>query len=143
MKFNINKLILWIGLAVTFMIALMCSGCCPDISKEPSVRIDTLTVYKEGQHDTLAIVRTDTVWSAENNRYIVRIDTVFKRITVYRKPDTLRIPYPDTVIVYRETKSTSFLDGITLKQILIGGSIIVVIGLAFALVSFVRKTLNL
>ena len=72
------------------------------------VRTDTLYVYQLGQTDTVSIFRTDTVWSGENVKYVLRIDTLFRKVFVYRKADTLKIAYPDTVRIYQKEEKGFF-----------------------------------
>ncbi len=70
------------AILATFLIG--CSS-----SEQTIVRIDTLRFVTPGRQDTLTIVKTDTIWSASNPRYLVRIDTVHQRVYIYAKPETL------------------------------------------------------
>lgn len=118
-----RDLLVWLFIfAVTTTIALMCNGCCS--TPETIIRTDTLTVYQQGSTDTLTMFRTDTVWSAENQKYIVRVDTLIKKVTVWRKPDTVRVAYRDTVTIYKESEG-DFFDGVTLKGLMIFIGVIV------------------
>ncbi len=77
------------------ILATLLIGC--SSSEQTIVRIDTLRYVLPGRQDTLTIVKTDTIWSASNPRYVVRIDTVKQRVFIYAKAETLKIAYIDTV----------------------------------------------
>lgn len=100
------------------LIILLNDGCC---SYVPSTitQTDTLVIYQDPELDTLTLIRTDTVWTATNPKYFVRIDTVKKKVYIDRFKDTLYIPYLDTITIYKPTpKEPGFLDGITLLIII-------------------------
>ena len=93
---------------LTFLLltGLLLYGCCP--TKETIIQRDTLTVYQQGETDTLTLFKIDTVYQGENVKYILRIDTVYRKAIVYRKPDTIYVPYTDTVQVVKEVKSDDY-----------------------------------
>ncbi len=77
------------------ILATLLIGC--SSSEQTITRIDTLRYVLPGRQDTLTIVKTDTIWSASNPRYIVKIDTLRQRVYIYAKAETLKIAYIDTV----------------------------------------------
>ena len=113
------------------LFTMLIVGCCPKPVMQ--VRTDTLKVYQPATNDTLYLVQNDPVWTAGNDRYDIRIDTVLKKIYVHGKPDTLKVPYADSILVYRDNPNAekSFFDGLTLKQILIWISCIGVIAFLY------------
>lgn len=109
---------------------LMMIGCCPEPVMQ--VQIDTLRIYQPETNDTLLLIQNDTVWTAGNDRYFVRVDTLLKKIYIKEKADTMKVPYPDSVFVYRnKDEEKSFFDGLTLKQILIWITCLGVIGFLY------------
>lgn len=97
-----------------FYLALMCAvifalaGCkTTPVYRETRIIDTVLSVAPPAIHDTLRAVDYDTVVVAEriNGR-----DTVIKvryypktnTVTVYAKPDTVRLKYRDTTVVYKE-----------------------------------------
>ncbi len=112
-------------LLAPILFSLFLIGCAS--APETIIRTNTLTVVRPGTQDTLTIVRHDTVWTATNPRYVVRIDTVKQRVYVWRNADTVKVPYPDTVkITKKEIIQTPFLSklGLVFLGIVIGGGII-------------------
>jgi len=110
-------------------------GCCPpELSKEPIVRIDTLRIYQPETNDTLILVQNDTIWTAEDPRYFIRIDTVLKKIFIKGKADTIRVPYLDTVVVYTEKKAEpGFFEGWNFTDVVLLFAITIVAVIIFSI----------
>ena len=109
--YNNRKNQLLLAFAIALMIYYFAGCCSPEtIIKD---RIDTLYVPVGGEQDTVLINRVDTVWQGETVKYIVRVDTLLRKVFVNRKPDTVRVPYEwrDTVQVYNKI-GDSFKDNL-------------------------------
>ncbi len=82
------------------ILALLIAGCC---SPEMIIRdrVDTLYIPIGGDTNTVYLTKYDTVWQGETVKYLVRVDTLFKKVFIERKPDTIKVPYEwkDTVQV--------------------------------------------
>jgi hypothetical protein len=122
----------------TTLIALMVLlyGCCtqPEIQRETVIetRIDTVRVIIPADND-YSLITLDSTGFGENEKYEVRIDTVWKSKIVYvkGKADTLKVPVIDTLwkekIVYTKDNE-GFFDGVTLKDIMLFIGVIVTLG---------------
>jgi hypothetical protein len=87
-----------------------------------------------------SLITLDSTGFGENDKYEVRIDTVWKPKIVYikGKADTVKVPVIDTLwrekIVYTSSKE-GFFDGVALKDIML------FVG-AIALLGFIASFLN-
>lgn len=111
------------------LLAVLLSSCCPKIDKEPLVRMDTLYV-PVGFTDTITVTKQDSFFVTGKTVYLqgkTVHDTLMQYI-VRPKHDTIKVPYPDTITVYKEReKERGFLDGITFRDILVVGSVLLFI----------------
>ncbi len=122
------------------LLAVLLSSCCPKIDKEPIVRMDTLYV-PVGFTDTITVTKQDSFFVAGKTVYLqgkTVHDTLMQYI-VRPKHDTIKVPYPDTITVYKEIKQRSVLDGITLRDVVIAGAIVVFIIIPLLYFFFRRK----
>lgn len=105
------EMLLW--LFVIALLAYLFVGCCSTPQTIINKRVDTLYVPILGTLDTVLITRTDSVWAGESVRYIVKVDTLIKRVYINRKADTVTVyhAYPDTVQVFNKT-GDSFKDNL-------------------------------
>jgi len=105
--------------AVAITILLSLSSCCSYVP-HTITQTDTLIIYQDPELDTLTLIKTDTVWTASNPKYFVRIDTVKKKVYIDRYKDTLYVPYIDTVQLWapapKDNSIFAFLDNITIVQ---------------------------
>ena len=114
-------------LTILILSAILLTSCCPETvtKSETIIKTDTVTVYKQGQTDTVTLNN----WNGESIRYIVKVDTLLKRVFVHSKPETLKVTIRDTVTITNTmTKEKSFTDGITLKDVMIFVGSIALIG---------------
>ena len=108
----------WI-VAIIISILLLFEGCCPSVTTKTEyiTKYDTVTVFKDGRIDTVTL-RND--FTGENIRYIVRVDTLLKKVFINAKPETLKVIIRDTVTINNTVvKDDGFFQGITLKDIMI------------------------
>ena len=117
------------------LVAFFCGGCCAPTQTE---RIENTVIV----HDTVKVfvpsdTQFDTVYvsngQGESERYIVKIDTV--KVLIKGKGRIIYVPRIDTVLqtIYKTTVEKGFFDGISLKQIVIGAFILIVLGLVFSI----------
>jgi len=105
--------------AIIISILLLFEGCCPSVTTKTEyiTKYDTVTVFKDGRIDTVTL-RND--FTGENIRYIVRVDTLLKKVFINAKPETLKVIIRDTVTINNTVvKDDGFFQGITLKDIMI------------------------
>ena len=93
---------------------LILVGCCPESHTIIRDRVDTLYVPIYADSDTVLIFRADSAWTGESIKYIVKVDTLIKRVYINRKADTITVFHTirDTVQIVKEVKSDnySFMD---------------------------------
>lgn len=120
-----------------FLFALLLYGCCsPKETIRTVIETDTITVTLPADivYDTVAIDNG----AGESVRYVVKVDTVYKKVYIKGKEKIIQVPIIDTVrIVEQVPVEKSFFDGITLKQILIGCSILLVGVILFRLLKVI------
>ena len=112
-------------------------GCCPTKETIVNERIDTLYVPVYADTDTVPIIRIDSIWTGETVKYIVKLDTLIKKVYVYRKADTVTVYHTikDTVSVYKEI-GDSFTEN--LKDYAIGAVLIILFGGLLIIVTKVK-----
>lgn len=86
-----------IGIALLVAVVLL-SGC-TTTREIIQTRIDTLTVVTPTQYDTVTIHDTAAGYEGATVKYILRVDTLYKKVFITRRPDTVRVAYIDTVTV--------------------------------------------
>jgi len=118
MRLNGNTLIMLFILLGLTLIAVLNSGCASpasvvDRTIQNVIRVDTLQVIKKE-------TKYDTVWITNGNgesiRYIVKTDTLWKRIMIKSKPDTIYVPITDTVTVTRTEIKTVESDDLSTRE---------------------------
>jgi hypothetical protein len=121
-------------LTLMLLTGLMLVGCCPESQTIISDRVDTLYVPIYADSDTVLIFRADSAWTGESPKYIVRVDTLIKKVYLYRKPDTVKVYYEwkDTVqfVPPKQPDESSWLERQIWKLIVIvlclAGAVIIV-----------------
>ena len=84
-----------------FVSCLFFAGCCT-VQERIITRTDTLTVFRPAEFDTVTITNYDTVWQGETVKYLVRVDTLFKKVFINRKPEKILVPYLDSIAIYQQ-----------------------------------------
>ena len=97
-------------LTLMLLTGLMLVGCCPETQTIITDRTDTLYVPVYADSDTVTLTRIDSVWAGETVKYIVRVDTLIKRVYINRKADTITVFHTirDTVQIVKEVKSDNY-----------------------------------
>ena len=97
-------------LLLTMSTMLILIGCCPESQTIITDRTDTLYVPVYADSDTVTLTRIDSVWAGETVKYIIRVDTLIKRVYINRKADTITVFHTirDTVQVIKEVKSDNY-----------------------------------
>ena len=89
----------------TFLIiSLLIFGC--GVSEKVVIEDRIIKVLPPTIHDTLYITKIDSIFTVERivNRdtlVFIKIDTILKKVIIRIKPDTLRIVFRDTTIIYK------------------------------------------
>jgi len=86
-------------IALVLVILVMLFSGCTTTREIIQTRIDTLTVTTPTQYDTVTVTNTIAGYEGETVKYILRVDTLYKKVFITRKPDTIRVAYIDTVTV--------------------------------------------
>ena len=96
-------------LLIVLLLSLLI-GCCPTKETIVNERIDTLYVPVYADYDSVPVIRIDSIWTGETVKYIVKLDTLIKKVYIYRKADTVTVyrTYTDTVQVVKEVKSDDY-----------------------------------
>ena len=123
-------------LLIVLLLSLLI-GCCPTKETIVNERIDTLYVPVYADTDSVPIIRIDSIWTGETVKYIIKLDTLIKKVYVYRKADTVTVYHTikDTVSVYKEI-GDSFTEN--LKDYAIGAVLIILFGGLLIIVTKVK-----
>lgn len=115
-------------------LALLLAGCCPDaVTKtETIIHIDTVQVQipADVQFDTIRIDNG----SGESEKFIVRVDTLYKNVFVKGKERIVYVPQIDTVIRTETTVQPDFWD-MALSEIVFSGLIALCLILAVVIIA--------
>ncbi len=110
--------------------ALLLAGC-GTTEKIVVTRTDTLTVFRPAELDTVTIVNYDTVWAGETVKYLIKVDTLVKKVFINRKPEKILIPYLDSISIYQQKPDEPSWIERQLKTVLIYGFLIIALIIAF------------
>lgn len=96
---EINMIEVGIIITAIFFSVFLLFGCCSKQITESETRVDTVYIYQT-YTDTLTLSLCDTVWQAGDERLVLKIDTLWKKVW-YKMTIRDTVTHTDSVIIYR------------------------------------------